>query len=193
MQLRDVLRQRRRAIAPQARFSAAHALADALMDLPFLPEDGPVAGYWCGDGEISLHSWQLRLPSQLTYCLPILVPGTRILRFAPWKPGDPLEINRYGIPQPTVSATEAYPAEEMALVAVPLVGFDDQGHRLGRGGGWYDATFAFRGTQHPPPWLVGVGFAAQQVDHLRAQPWDVTLDAVCTESATHVFRSESGA
>jgi len=31
---------------------------------------------------------------------------------------------------------------------------------------------------------VGVGFEAQRVDALDAQPWDVPLDAVCTERAT---------
>ena len=75
--------------------------------------------------------------------------------------------------------------EAMAMIVLPLVGFDSAGQRLGMGGGWYDRSLAFRRDHaSPPPWLVGTGFAVQQVDALRAEPWDVSLDAICTESGT---------
>lgn len=70
----------------------------------------------------------------------------------------------------------------MAFVAMPLVGFDSHGTRLGMGGGWYDRSFAFRNETPAPPWLVGVGFESQRVDALAAQDWDVRPDAICTES-----------
>jgi 5-formyltetrahydrofolate cyclo-ligase len=69
-------------------------------------------------------------------------------------------------------------------VVVPLIAFDARGHRLGMGAGWYDRSFAFRSARAAPPWLVGAGFAAQQVDTLSPESWDVTLDAVCTEHDT---------
>ena len=108
------------------------------------------------------------------------------LRFAAWKPGDPLGSNRFGIPEPEVPASSLLDPEAMALVVVPLVGFDTTGQRLGMGGGWYDRSFAFRSTQAPPPWLVGAGFAAQQCDELPREPWDVALDAICSERETFI-------
>jgi 5-formyltetrahydrofolate cyclo-ligase len=72
-------------------------------------------------------------------------------------------------------------------VVLPLVGFDAQGHRLGMGGGWYDRSFAFRGTLAPPPWLVGAAFEAQRCDDgIPAERWDVALDAVCSEHGTFI-------
>ncbi|HBK46764.1 MAG TPA: 5-formyltetrahydrofolate cyclo-ligase [Xanthomonadaceae bacterium] len=180
--LRRELRQRRRAIAASARIAAADALAQRLLELPFAPQDGPVAGYWAMDGEIALHRWQLGLPPAVRYCLPVL--HGDVLRFAPWRVGEPLVANRYGIPEPDVDPAEALPAAAMRLVVAPLVGFDAGGRRLGMGGGWYDRSFAFRHRQAPPPWLVGVGFAAQQTDALPVEAWDVPVDAVCTEHAT---------
>ena len=103
-------------------------------------------------------------------------------RFAPWRPGDPLVSNRYGIPEPDLSPDSLLEASALSLAVAPLVGFDGQGHRLGMGGGWYDRTFAFRHERAAPPWLVGAAFAAQRVDALGAQAWDVPLDAVCTET-----------
>lgn len=180
--LRRDLRQRRCSIPASERIAAAEYLAAHLLALPFLPTVGHVAGYWAMDGEIALHVWQLRLPPSLTYCLPVL-DGDQ-LRFAPWRPGDALVSNRYGIPEPDVAAASLLDARTMALVVLPLVGFDTRGQRLGMGGGWYDRSFAFRNRHPAPPWLVGAAFAAQQVEALAPQPWDVALDAVCSERET---------
>lgn len=184
--LRRELRQRRRAIPAPERIAAADALAQRLLSLPFIPATGYVAGYWAMDGEIALHSWQIRLPRGLVYCLPVLHEDTR-LRFSPWRPGDPLVTNRFGIPEPDVSSTSALEPEAMAMIVVPLVGFDERGNRLGMGGGWYDRTLAFRRTQPAPPWLVGVGFSAQRIDTLAREPWDVPVDALCTERDTLII------
>ena len=138
--------------------------------------------YWAMDGEIALHRWQLSLPQGVRYCLPVL--DGRVLRFAPWKPGQGLVSNRYGIPEPDVDRADTLGPEDMDLVVTPLTGFDAAYGRLGMGGGWYDRSFAFRHRQAPPPWLVGVGFAAQQVPALPVAAWDVPVDAICTEHAT---------
>ncbi|HZH42975.1 MAG TPA: 5-formyltetrahydrofolate cyclo-ligase [Lysobacter sp.] len=182
--LRAELRARRRALPAAERIAAAQALAARLLALPFAPERGYVAGYWAMDGEIALHAWQLALPPQCVYCLPVLHDDGR-LRFGPWRPGDPLTANRHGIPEPDVAASSLLDAAAMALVVLPLVGFDRRCHRLGMGGGWYDRSFAFRHERAAPPWLVGAGFEVQRVDALDDREWDVALDAVCTETATY--------
>jgi 5-formyltetrahydrofolate cyclo-ligase len=183
--LRRELRARRRALPAAQRIAAADALAQRLLALPFFREDpsGYIAGYWAMDGEIALHAWQLRLPRGCVYCLPVLAGD--VLRFAPWRPGDALATNRFGIPEPDVEPTSALPASEMAFVAMPLVGFDANGTRLGMGGGWYDRSFAFRRESPAPPWLAGVGFESQCIDALDPQAWDVRPDAICTEASTY--------
>jgi 5-formyltetrahydrofolate cyclo-ligase len=184
-QLRRDLRARRRAIPAGERIAAAESLARRLLELPFAPSSGHVAGYWAMDGEIALHAWQLRLPPALVYCLPVLCPDER-LRFAPWRPGAALVTNRFGIPEPDISDSSLLEPEAMALVVVPLVGFDPSGQRLGMGGGWYDRTFAFRKALTPPPWLVGAAFATQQCADIARQPWDVVLDGICSDRDTFI-------
>ena len=137
------------------------------------------------DGEIGLHAFQLRLPASLTYCLPLLHEDGS-LRFAPWRAGDALVTNRYGIPEPDVASANALRAEDMALIVLPLVGFDANGHRLGMGGGWYDRSLAFRHADAAPPWLVGAAFETQRLDAIATEAWDVRLDAACTEAATYL-------
>lgn len=184
--LRTELRARRRAIAAPDRIAAAQDLAQRLLALPDAPASGYVAGYWAMDGEIALHAWQMHLPAGLTYCLPVLAEGD-LLGFAAWRPGDPLVTNRFGIPEPDVGRSAMLPPASMALVVMPLVGFDVRCERLGMGGGWYDRSFAFRAADAPPPWLVGAAFAAQRCeDGVPRKPWDVTLDAVCSDRDTFI-------
>nr|WP_220550467.1 5-formyltetrahydrofolate cyclo-ligase [Stenotrophomonas lacuserhaii] len=180
--LRAELRQRRRDLPAAARIDAADHLAARLLALPFAPQRGHVAGYWAMDGEIALHRWQLTLPDTVAYCLPVL--HENVLRFAPWRPGQALRQNRFGIPEPDLDPADTLDAGAMDLVVTPLVGFDAQGGRLGMGGGWYDRSFAFRHDRPAPPWLVGAAFAVQQVDALPVASWDVAVDAICTEADT---------
>ena len=188
--LRDTLRRELRArlcaIPAPSRISAAEHLAQRLLSLPFAPESGHVAGYWAMDGEIALHVWQLRLPKACTYCLPVLHEDGR-LRFAPWRPGDALVSNRHGIPEPDVPESALLTAEAMQFVVAPLVGFDANGHRLGMGGGWYDRSFAFRRESAAPPHLVGAAFAAQEVESVFPEAWDMPLDALCNERDALIF------
>ena len=180
--LRRLLRERRRQLPAAVRIAAANGLAAQLLAQP-LPPGARVAGYWASDGEIPLHAWQLQLRDAV-YCLPVLHADGR-LRFAPWRAGEPVEANRFGIPEPVVAPDQLLGPEALDLVVVPLVGFDARCHRLGMGGGWYDRSFAFRHRQPAPPRLVGAAFAFQQVDDgLPSEDWDVQLDAVCTDLGT---------
>jgi 5-formyltetrahydrofolate cyclo-ligase len=183
--IRRAMRAARRLLPAPERIAAAEALATHLLALEFAPRTGHVAGYWAMQGEIPLHAWQMRLPADIVYCLPVLH-GDNRLRFAPWRPGAPLEPNRHGIPEPVVADPgRLLEPQAMDLVVAPLVAFDARCQRLGMGGGWYDRSFAFRLNAAAPPWLVGAAFESQRVPVLETSPWDVPMDAVCTERAIH--------
>ncbi len=177
--LRIRLRELRAAIPAATRIAAADAVAKTLLRLPAIQDARAIAGYWSIGGELPLHSLMTRLPENMRYCLPILQPG-RMLRFAPWRVGDAVVANRYGIPEPAQAAMTLDP-QALDVVLLPLLGYTRTGDRIGTGGGWYDRSFAFRLTAPSPPLLVGVGFASQQVDSYLTQEWDVPLDAIATE------------
>jgi 5-formyltetrahydrofolate cyclo-ligase len=179
--LRAELRARRRALSAAERMAAAMALPQRLAALPELAGPGYVAGYWAVDGEFSLHAL-LMGPRHFVYCLPRLREDGS-LGFAPWRTGDPLRPNRYGIPEPDIEKTSELEPEQMSVVLVPLLGFDRRGGRLGAGAGYYDRSFAFLNSPARPsqPRLVGVGYSFQEMAEFPAQAWDVPLDAVVTE------------
>ena len=163
--LRAAMRERRQTLPAAARMQAAEAIATHLLaDPAFGP--GYVAGYWAMGGELPLHVLQMRLRPDQVWCLPCLETDGH-LRFAPWRPGDPLVSNRFGIPEPDVAPSSRLDPEELSIVLLPLVAFSAAGTRLGMGGA---------------PRLVGVGYGFQREDALAAEPWDVPLDAVATEA-----------
>ena len=175
---RALLRERRRGIDARGRIAAGEAIAARLR--PHLR--GYVAGYWAMDGEVPLHAL-LAGPRNFVYCLPVLQPG-KTLRFAPWRAGDPLMQNRYGIPEPDLAAESLLDPAALDVVLLPLVGFDRRGNRLGSGGGYYDRSFAFLRAlprDAPRPRLIGVAHALQELPDIAAEAWDVPLDLVVTE------------
>jgi 5-formyltetrahydrofolate cyclo-ligase len=177
--LRGPLRERRAAIGAAQRIAAASAIAERLLQWSVVRDARHVAGYWAIGGELPLHVLMSRLPDSARYCLPVLQ-DDRTLRFAPWRVGDPVVPNRFGIPEPAQPCDPLDPAA-LDAVLLPLVGFTRGGARLGMGGGWYDRSFAFRRGTAAPPLLIGVAFACQQIDALDVQDWDVPLDALVTE------------
>ncbi len=72
------------------------------------------------------------------------------------------------------------------LILAPLVAFDPRGHRLGRGGGWYDRAITMARMVKPCR-VIGVAYSGQQVDALPHEPHDVRLDGVLTEAGYGIF------
>ncbi|MDO1529025.1 5-formyltetrahydrofolate cyclo-ligase [Fulvimonas sp. R45] len=181
-ELRREMAARRRALSPPQRMAAAQGLRRNLERLPEYHTDMRVAGYWATDGELPLN---LAIPPLAgrgqQFLLPLIGDG-RELRFAPWQAGDPVQPNRYGIPEP-VAPREWFAPFQLDLVLVPLLAFDRRGHRLGYGGGYYDRSFAFLREQARPtePLLVGIAYGFQERDAIDAETWDVPLDYVATD------------
>lgn len=78
-------------------------------------------------------------------------------------------------------------AEKLDVLFVPLLAVDDEGYRMGQGGGFYDSTLAFRRrhARFGKPLLVGVAFDCQRVAQVPREPWDVQLDWLVTESGLY--------
>lgn len=178
-ELRRELKAKRSQLSVADKMAAAEAVANHI--LLQLPESGGnIAGYWASAGELPLHILQLRLPSHWVWCLPVVQPNRQLL-FAPWRAGDDLATNQYGIPEPTLTPSSCISPESLQIALVPLLGFTRQGQRLGMGGGYYDSSFAFRKNNPAAPKLIGIAYACQELDALDMQAWDVNMDAIATE------------
>ena len=73
------------------------------------------------------------------------------------------------------------PREAGILVVVPGMGFDLEGVRLGRGGGFYDRTLAHL-RQKKQVTAIGIGYAGQEMNLVPRGGTDQRLDYVLTEA-----------
>lgn len=77
-----------------------------------------------------------------------------------------------GIPEPIADGPVA--RDETALVLMPGLAFDPQGHRIGYGGGFYD-KFLSREPNHP---TLALCYEFQMVEQLETEEFDIPVDTV---------------
>lgn len=116
-------------------------------------------------------------PGFATPVLPVALDKNSPLKFRHWNPQVKLVPDAFGILAPPPSAPELVPN----LVIAPLLAFDGKGGRLGQGAGHYDRTLAnLRKVR--PVFMLGLGYAGQQVDAIPVERHDQRLDAILTET-----------
>ena len=160
-----------RRVGHDAAACGAALATHVLRDCP-PPPGCVVSGFWPLGDEIDLRPVLAALHEQgHAVVLPVTPKRGFPLTFRRWRPGDVMEVERFGTMRPI--------GEVMTpdFLLVPLLAFDDAGRRLGYGGGFYDRTLAAL----PGRFRLGCAYAAQQVDEVPAGPYDMTLDAVATE------------
>lgn len=187
--LRSNLRKQRRQLTELEQIIASARLLDNVKRLPRFRNSKHIACYLPNDGEIDptpvIHS----VLAQGKHCyLPVLsrINGNH-LWFAEITPDTPMGANRFGIPEPAVPFRELVRAKKLDLIFMPLVGFDEQGNRLGMGGGYYDRSLQLlRYRQHwLKPYVVGLAHELQKVERLAANPWDIPLQYVVTDKSIY--------
>ncbi len=94
--------------------------------------------------------------------------------FFQWSTKDPLEINRYGIPEP-VSDIIKFPD----FLLVPLVAFDKNRNRIGYGGGFYD-RYIKKLKKKKIFLTIGLAYSFQKVKKIPITKHDIQLDFILT-------------
>ena len=185
VQLRKLLRSKRRSLSSSQQIQAAQQLYQQLAQHQLFRRAQHVAFYLASDGEIDpallmREAWRR---GKHVY-LPVLArwPKTTMV-FQRVRPIQQWEKNRFGILQPRWCVADQRSIWALDAVFLPLVGFDQQGGRLGMGGGFYDRCFAqlHQRNHLTTPQRIGLAHACQQVEQLPLASWDVPLHAVVTD------------
>ncbi|MEE8093948.1 MAG: 5-formyltetrahydrofolate cyclo-ligase [Gammaproteobacteria bacterium] len=183
---RQLIRDRRKAVPGPQKSQAELRLAQRLWQLAPYQRARHLSIYFAVDGELSLEAFMVGAERRNKQLYAPVLRGDS-LRFAALRRGVPLQPNRFGILEP---ADGPYiDARSLDLVLTPLVAFDDQGVRLGMGGGFYDRCFRFLRSRSAwwKPKLIGVGYESQHVPSIDAEAWDVRLWCAVTETDTYYF------
>ena len=179
--LRQALLQDRAAMMAAHADTARLAIRDRYLSSFEPPAGTVVSAFWPMPGELDLRPLLEALHARGCVCgLPVVVARNSPLVFRSWEPGVTLITSRFGISEPGPERPAVRPQHAL----VPLLAFDDDGYRLGYGGGFYDRTLAaLRHDGAGPVVAIGVGLEAQRRPSLPREPFDARLDWLVTDEA----------
>ncbi|MAY41780.1 MULTISPECIES: 5-formyltetrahydrofolate cyclo-ligase [unclassified Neptuniibacter] len=188
-QLRKKIRTLRRSLKPHQQKQAALNLLGNIRNRADFRNAKHIALYLPNDGEISPEPliklcWKLGKKVYLPVLHPVL---HNRLWFIPYTPQSPMIRNIYGIKEPKLIPSLCRTAWSLNLVLLPLVAFDQNGNRMGMGGGYYDRTFSFKSLKKGinGPALIGLAHDIQRVEELPVESWDIPLTSIVTDTKSY--------
>ncbi|OCF81189.1 5-formyltetrahydrofolate cyclo-ligase [Citrobacter freundii] len=177
-----MIRQRRRALTSEQQRQYGQQAATRMLSFPPVVLAHTVAVFLSFDGELDTQPLidQLWRAGKRVY-LPVLHPfSPGNLLFLHYHPRSDLVTNRLKIMEPRLDVRDVLPLSKLDVLITPLVAFDEDGQRLGMGGGFYDRTL--QNWQQHKIQPVGYAHDCQLVEKLPVEEWDIPLPAVVTPS-----------
>ncbi len=179
--LRVTAHAARAALTADERAEAAEAVSRHFFELIKPDQSAVIAAYWRIRDELDCQPILVRLmDNNHTVVLPVVNGPEEPLELRVWEQGASLYEAGYG----TLAPADQAPHAEPDIVLMPLLGFDAKGTRLGYGGGYYDRTLS---QMSQKPKLIGLAFAAQELNSIPREAHDVPLDIVITENGVRYF------
>ena len=180
-QQRGLTIERRRALTQEERDEKSRAICDLLIKLIKDPRYSGVRtifsyrGTWDEVNVDAFNDWAERQGYRVAY--PISLPKGIM------KAAVPAEENAwhraaYGILEPVMENSKILEPEDIDLVIVPCVAFDEYGNRCGHGAGYYDRFMEYM----PPESLIMVAFEAQKMEALVTEETDIPVYTIVTET-----------
>jgi 5-formyltetrahydrofolate cyclo-ligase len=178
--LRVMMIALRRSLSEQSREAMSMAISRHLLALPEVVNARHIHVYLSipGSAEVGTSAIIEGLASMgKLLSVPVIRNGE--LLTAAFEKGSALRPAQFGQPEPD----EVKVADEsnLDMVLMPLLAFDERGHRIGYGKGFYDRFLRRLLLKGITPCRIGLSFLQQKVDAVPADSRDELLDGVVHE------------
>ncbi len=169
--LRKKIREQKRAMTPGQIEEASRKLVEQFMALEAYRKAKTLYGYLPYNQEVrTVPILEQALADGKRVAVPKIYDDE--MRFIYLTDLSQVETGYAGIPEPIADGPIA--DDPAALVLMPGLAFDREGHRIGYGGGFYD-KFLSAEPGHP---TVALCYAFQMVEHLPTEEFDIPVDSV---------------
>lgn len=174
-ELRNLIRQRKRQFSESKLQELSFAITDKLLSHPRIANARMVMAYCALKDEVDISRLINRLREMgKQIVLPAVISDTE-MEARMYRDKKDLAIGAYGISEPVGNRYENL--EDIDVVIVPGMAFDDKGHRLGRGKGYYDRFL----SNIPNSYKIGVCFSFQKLCSVPTDIYDIATDDVVTD------------
>jgi len=173
--IRQILRQRKDAMAPEDRQKKSATICRHLMTL--IGDHETVMAYTSKEKEVCTEPIIAALLARNNpVIVPIIVREDVSLRLSYLRDMAVLVPSTFGVPEPIGSEIPAR-GDDVDTILLPMLGFDRTGGRIGYGAGYYDRFL----EKYPGLRKIGIAFSCQEIDALPLDPTDVRMDHIITE------------
>ncbi len=170
-QLRRMIREKKRAMTQQEICAASQRLGEQFAACQLYRQAKTVYGYLPYNQEVrTVPMLERALRDGKRVAVPKVIGDE--MQFIYMEDLSLVEKGYAGIPEPVADGPVA--DDPTALVLMPGLAFDPQGHRIGYGGGFYD-KFLAREPDHP---TVALCYEFQLLPHLDTEEFDIPVDLV---------------
>ena len=190
--LRRYFSDLRRGLTPDERHAAETAMYEKLFSLPAWREAPVICGYISVRGELNTDPILQRATAEgKTVALPVTVTGAAegrmVFRALPNGDFSRLTPARFGIPEPDESCPSLTgDGFTRALILIPALAFDENGYRLGYGGGYYDRFLSFLREAEIPHTTVGLAYSVCRAATLPRNAHDIPVHIILDERSTTI-------
>jgi len=145
-----------------------------LFELKEFKKSSTVLFYVSYNNEVFTHDMIKRCLGEKEIVVPISNTKNKTLILSKLENWENLHEGPYGILEPR-KIIEVFP-ENLDLIIVPGVGFDEKGNRLGHGKGYYDKLLQKTNAKK-----IGLAFECQIVNQIPTDENDIPVDMIITE------------
>ena len=170
-ELRELVRAKKRQLNEQQIVSASERLGALLRENPAYQSARSIYGYLAFNQEVRTMPMLEQAQKDGKRVAVPKVFGDE-MRFIWLDDLNAVSSGYYNIPEPI--ANEPVADDETALMLMPGLAFDAQGHRCGYGGGFYDRYLA----AHTAHTTLAMCYDFQMFDHLDTDDFDIPVDIV---------------
>ncbi len=177
-ELRKEIADQRKKLDVQWLETASRQLIDRFQRSEEFRTSETIALYKAISGEVDLEAlFSICWKQNKRTCIPVFNEQMRIYEMTEVTESTRFRTGHYGIREPL--ELNLLNLSEIDLIAVPGVGFDAKGNRLGRGGGYYDRILkGFEKT------AVGISLDFQMYAEIPVEKFDQRVQTIVTETKT---------
>ena len=169
--LRAAIRQKKRAMTEEQIVSKSEKLGQLLADNELYKNAKTFYGYLPYNQEVrTIPMLEQALRDGKVVAVPKVIGDEMV--FIRMDDLTQVEKGYAGIPEPVANGPAA--DDPHALVLMPGLAFDPQGHRIGYGGGFYDRFLASE-PEHP---TLALCYDFQMLPHVETEEFDIPVDCV---------------
>lgn len=162
--------------------NASKKIRQTITEMEIFNHASTIYGYMPFKNEVDVVF--LEETSKMLLGKPYMIPKVtgKEMKFYELESYDKLAIGTYGIMEPRGDEKTREP-DGASIVLVPGVCFDEQGYRIGYGGGYYDRLM----KKYPEATYIGVCFDEQLIPEIPREPHDRQLHWIITDKRTLSF------